>query len=369
MSKWRWVIISLLIVSVSGNVFLLYTLADLKKADSENLQTPLSSLPAAQPAKGVTTSIGAKAETTANRPATMKVFISQLLAQADYEQARYHLQNALKQQPRDAELLLLEAELLKRTAPLSDVALHYFDMLDMSLAHAVQQKVSVLLHELVNDAINNLSQTESWTALAVFTEPLFQYAPGNRQFTVALATAYAEQQKLGLMEATLAALPPDDPAHNEFASKYYSEPQPDQALTEPGSLPFDESAPRIALLPRGSHYLVPLSVNGNALSLLLDTGASQSALSADVFNRIKNNMSYRFLGNFTISTASGLSQAALIEVESVSLDIFHLKNVKMFVLPDAAKPNADGLLGMNILGQFTFFIDQRMNALHLQKDH
>ncbi|MBD3584142.1 clan AA aspartic protease [Salinimonas sp. HHU 13199] len=369
MKIWRWLTGGLLIFSISGNIVLLYILFEIKKSPAEKSVIPLPTTSDMQADAGDNTKTTVRPEQALSQTASMKVSISQLLKQGDYDRARFQLQNALKNHPRDADLLLLEAELLMRTAPLSDVALHYYDMLDMGLSDTIHETVSQRLQRLVDDAIDNLSQTQSWTALAIFAEPLFQYAPGNRQYTLALATAYAEQEKPGLMAATLAALPPDDPAHGEFASKYNRQPQPEPERSGPDASPFDASAPRVALLSQGSHFIVPIRVEEMPLSLLLDTGASQSALSADAFNRIKHEIAYRFLGNFTISTASGNSQAALIEVKAISISIFRLENLKMFVLPKAAKPRADGLLGMNILGQFTFFIDQRTNTLHLQKDH
>lgn len=369
MNRWRWLIGGLLIISVSGNVVLLYALFEQKNSPTGDPTVSLSSPPIVQPGADDNLNTTLQPEQVLSPPTTGRAYIAERLAQGEYEKARFALQNALKNHPQDAQLLLLEAELLMQTAPLSDVALHYYDMLDMTLSDPVHERVRQRLQRLVDEAIANLSQTKSWTALAIFTEPLFQYAPGNRQYTLALATAYAEQQKTGLMEATLAALPPEDPAHGEFASKYNRQPQPEPERSGPDASPFDASAPRVALLSQGSHFIVPVRVEEMPLSLLLDTGASQSALSADAFNRIKHHIAYRFLGNFTISTASGISQAALIEVKAISISIFRLENVKMFVLPEAAKPRADGLLGMNILGQFTFFIDQRTNTLHLQKDH
>lgn len=370
----RWLVGIALTVSLMMNAYLLIRLDYL----SDTARPSPSRLPSALPSENhepplqLTNVQDVKpAAGSVERPGEKAARIARLIDTKRYADARYSLREALNAAPHRVSLLYLEARLLRLTAPLSDVVLHYYDMLDMPLTVAEHKQVEQRLQTLVKETVTSLKQAKSWTALAMFMEPLYQYAPGNRAYTLALATAYGEQQNITLMQTTLAALPVDDPAHRQFSTAYArSVVAPTGDVTQPDSVStvVDNSDATISLLRKGTHFEAPVFIGDIQLSLLLDTGATQSAVFAASFEKIRTHLSYRFIGNFTIATASGSSQAALIEVDELQFGPYVLPDVKMFVLPEAAKNESDGLLGMNILGQFTFFIDQSLNTLYLKKD-
>jgi len=66
-------------------------------------------------------------------------------------------------------------------------------------------------------------------------------------------------------------------------------------------------------------------------------------------------------------TASGVVMGTVYSVSEVRLGQYSLENTKIAVLDFDISRNFDGLLGMNILGQFRFQIDQENTKLLLSK--
>ena len=297
-------------------------------------------------------------------PASAVNTITTLLESGDYSQAQQHLQQALRQSPDNVALMMLEARLLKHTAPLSEVVLHYYSLLDKPLKAAQLRKVIRERDLLVEDAMDQLKRAGSWDAMAIFLEPLVQRDPLQEDYALWLATAYGEQARYSAMEGTLAALDYDDPRAQRIRRLYrLSTPvsQPEVPVNQqPGVARRGEP---VSLTRQGAHFIAPVQLNRQPARLLLDTGATRTAITQTTFNRLSQNTATRFVGNFTINTAGGPADAALIELDQLSLGSYHMANVRVFVLPVAQLEEADGLLGMNVLGRFIFHLDQQAGLL------
>ena len=66
-------------------------------------------------------------------------------------------------------------------------------------------------------------------------------------------------------------------------------------------------------------------------------------------------------------TANGVAQGTVYLVPEINLGPFLLKNTRVAVLEFGIVQGIDGLLGMNVLGQFRFQIDQENRNLLLNK--
>ena len=67
-------------------------------------------------------------------------------------------------------------------------------------------------------------------------------------------------------------------------------------------------------------------------------------------------------------TAGGVTMGTVYTVSEFSLGPYLLSNTQIAVLDFTMKPGVDGLLGMNVLGQFRFQIDQENARLLLSKE-
>jgi len=118
-----------------------------------------------------------------------------------------------------------------------------------------------------------------------------------------------------------------------------------------------DSADSIALQKLGNQYAVNLDVNQrDSVKLLIDTGASMTAISSDSFNKLNASGEAVVQDRRVFRTANGLVQATVYSVPELSLGPHRLTNTQVAVIEFDTSRGIDGLLGMNILGQFRFQI-------------
>ena len=99
------------------------------------------------------------------------------------------------------------------------------------------------------------------------------------------------------------------------------------------------------------HYWAEAAVNGQAVRVLVDTGASAVALTVDDARRLgfdpaKLNYSYE------VNTASGQARAAEVKLASVSVAGAQVTDVDAFVIEKGLQTS---LLGMTYLGRLSQF--------------
>lgn len=282
------------------------------------------------------------------------------------------LNAALRAEPDNWELLMLEAEWIKQEKPLSDAIIHYYGLLERNPPAEIDREIRSIIPPLVDNALDKLRLAGQWDTLAQFIEPLFQYAPQNRTFIMQLAEAYGRQNKLTLMENVLASVMPDDPQAEAIRASVYRRLATREETGKPAAsrdAPPSKHAFVMKLEQTGDHYLAPVKLNGRHSRLLVDTGASITTVTADVFSQLRQRGHYRDLGKFTLNTAGGRVEARMITLEKVEFGPFKLNNVTLMVLPEDTLTGAEGLLGMNILKRFEFRIDQYQSALLLDPIH
>jgi clan AA aspartic protease (TIGR02281 family) len=121
----------------------------------------------------------------------------------------------------------------------------------------------------------------------------------------------------------------------------------------------------IALARRGNHYLVPAVINGaTELALIIDTGASVTTLSKRSFARIEGT-GLRYLGTQLFNTPNGITRGEVYRAASLQLGDSTLRDLDIAVLDFATRGDFDGLLGMNVLRNYRFNIDQDRAILHI----
>lgn len=282
-----------------------------------------------------------------------------------YAQAANFLQAYLKKYPRDIDFLILEAELVAKTGLLSDAIIQYYSLLNLPLDKAQSTEISNTIQKLTDNTIEQLKQAYSWDILAVFVEPLLQVAPTNRALILVLSQAYAQQQQVNLMENTLAALDYSDPDAMAIRKIIQGERTTREAPQLTQQSQGDKSATVISLSQHGDHYVVSAQLGGKNLNLLLDTGATTTAISGQVFNRLSHQTKNNFIGRFLVATASGNVLAPMYQFSSLKISHALVENITVMVLPMQGLEHADGLLGMNFLREFEFRLDQQNALLYL----
>lgn len=124
----------------------------------------------------------------------------------------------------------------------------------------------------------------------------------------------------------------------------------------------------IALQKTGNQYAVNLTNNRqDNVRLLIDTGASMTAISSTSFNSLGIGTNAVEQDRRVFRTAGGVVMGTVYTVAELRLGPYLLENTQVAVIDFETRRGIDGLLGMNILGQFRFQIDQENTQLHLSK--
>jgi len=115
----------------------------------------------------------------------------------------------------------------------------------------------------------------------------------------------------------------------------------------------------------GDHYIVNAVINNQEpVKLIIDTGATLTILSPRVIHNlglhVEDVQQY-----MDFSTANGVVQAPVISLESMRVQNHLVSDLQVGILPTFSHSQFDGLLGMNFLNQFAFFIDQKNSMLEL----
>ncbi|MBJ2128503.1 clan AA aspartic protease [Alteromonas sp. IB21] len=298
--------------------------------------------------------------------------LTTLLNDGKYALLATELTNFLKHEPLNESLLLLEGELIEMTKPLPTALVHYYDLAELPLSLETLSFIDSKIATLYQQAQTQLSQDEQWELVARLNEPLYQRIPDAKHYTLNLAEAYAYQQKLTLMEDVLAALPLNDRDANMIRDKAYemrdmasANTAPSHSEIEPTSSDAARYQTRVALERIGDQYRLEAKALNQKANMILDTGASTTAISSRLFARLGRMRNLTFIGNFNIRTASGTIEAPLVQIPRFYFAGYEFNDVSAIVLPEDALPDADGLLGMNVLGQFDFAIMPQSSELIL----
>lgn len=120
---------------------------------------------------------------------------------------------------------------------------------------------------------------------------------------------------------------------------------------------------RIPLGRVGEHFLVDARIDGNTpLRLIVDTGASITSLDHRAIRT-----SAPAIRHISVQTAGGIRSAQIHRVNHFSVNDVGVPSMEIALMDLSALSNADGLLGMNYLRRFDFYIDQDESILYLRK--
>ena len=121
----------------------------------------------------------------------------------------------------------------------------------------------------------------------------------------------------------------------------------------------------IPLSRMGQNFLVEATPgNAHSLQLLIDTGASMTILTPDALQM--QGIRYQVTGKKRVfNTANGTVDAPIYILESLTVGGWRVEQVEVGVLE---LNGVDGLLGMNYLRHFRFFIDQHASMLRLSQN-
>ena len=262
----------------------------------------------------------------------------------------------------DIEVLLLLADNQRFCGSPEEAA----RTLQIANAYAVNpgqlESVAAAVARLVVATDKYLTQQQGWIELLGFYELLEAIDLATNTSQLRRASLY---EKIGEMqhsrELLLQLRENDDRMNVEWTAALNLQ------LANSAEQPFAKDRPQheIPLTPRGNHYLVSAAINGNSqLALVIDTGASITTLSKESFSKI-DNTGVRYLGKKLFNTPNGMTQGEMYRVDSIQLGEIEILDLEIAVLDFEPSDGLDGLLGMNVLRNYRFEIDQDKEILYM----
>ena len=227
-----------------------------------------------------------------------------------------------------------------------------------------QRGVKKALQQLTARTDERLSEERRWIELLGYYEYLVAIDFTTPQFELRRALLYRRLGEQARGRELLASLRADADGGDPLWAATL-----EQHLVEPGTgiAPGADLSDAIPLERRGDGYIVQVTLNDQAtLKLLVDTGASMTALTRESFRRLQRQH-FSLLGTRLFNTANGYTRGDIYRASALTLGEERLENTTVAVLDLRTMDDIDGLLGMNVLRQFHFEIDQSAGAMQIRR--
>jgi len=297
--------------------------------------------------------------------AKMLTHARQLIAQSRFSPAEQLLQRLLLAAFRDVEARLLLAEVYLGQHHVKAAIDQLYEARGYAFRPPVLQRLSSRIRSIVTEQAATLTASHDHNALLGLYLQLTQLEPDHAPWFIQLASAQLalEDRESARRSLELVAY---DPAVGAQAQAMLAE-LADMLTGSPDTTPqlATAQASGIPLQRRGNHFMVAASPSHLAgIQLLIDTGASLTMLKPEVFQR--PGIRYQNSGRSEVfNTANGPIRAPVYILDSLTIGDSQVNQLEVGVLEIAGDTNMDGLLGMNFLRHFQFFIDQNEALLRL----
>jgi predicted aspartyl protease len=138
------------------------------------------------------------------------------------------------------------------------------------------------------------------------------------------------------------------------------------ACSHPGAPagPSPHEFARVPMSLQGVHPVVEARVNGQALRLLIDTGADQNVLSTQTVARLGLAVSRQTVSGQ--GAAGGYGAVPWVDLGAIGLGDALLNNQIGFVVALPEKANVDGILGLPLFARFVATLDYEAGELVLE---
>ncbi len=264
------------------------------------------------------------------------------------------VQAFLNSYPFDSQFLAIKAEANVKLERIVEAIEVYQQLYADTYEQKQQEYYQARARHLANEKIAQLKAQKAWQALVDFAQYMLNQEPGFAPYTLSMAEAMIALEQMYDAQNLLEPL---------LSNNYYRQAAQD-LLDKIDKARLVETA--IKLKPVGEHYLVSGILNhNNRVNLMIDTGASLSVLTQNVFDQLQSWTYPEYLRDTLLNTAGGQVNAPVYQFERFDIDGFFVDKIQFVVMPIEGMNDFDGLLGMNFLKHFKFEIDQQNNVLIL----
>ena len=228
------------------------------------------------------------------------------------------------------------------------------DLRDTYVDEIIERDISLTTTEYINEYIKILKDNDDLNRLIDFLKLLIENHFSNGKYIYMLGITYFNindyDNSLKILENLR-----DDEEYSQRAMEIIDNITKKIEISQKYSI-------KIKLKKQGVHYLVDALLNNEKkVKLLLDTGASKIVIHESIINELEHTI---INNSIEIKTAGGIVEASLVSIASIFVGEAFVKKIKI-ISSGIKNEKFDGLLGMNFLEKFDFYIDQQNSILHL----
>lgn len=218
------------------------------------------------------------------------------------------------------------------------------------------------LARIVDKAARKLVSQERYGALDQLYEQIALTLPELAEYNLKLASL---RIRMGNESGAFQPL-----AQIENHSKYGSQARKLLIQLEESQTVTATFVDEIPLNLRGGQYTVQAIIDpdrsggGTKIRLLVDTGATMTAIDVGVLARLGYDLNER---TEYFSTANGVVEAPVVTLGALAMGESTVSRISIGALKLDSQRSIDGLLGMNFLRHFEFKLNQQKQVLELQR--
>lgn len=282
-----------------------------------------------------------------------------LAAQGQFQSALQILELYLKSEYSDTRVLELQATVLRKSGNLLSAIRSLYDARSYAYQTADLERLNAAIRSTTSEYAGMLQSREEYERLVELFQLVTNIEPDYAPNFIALAKA-----QIGIKDYVSARnalmLVAEDARVSEEAKQLIKQ------LDNENNIGLTRQNTAVVPLHQvGDHYYIQASINGRfPIRLLLDTGASLTIIKPSAL--LSSGAAYKDSHNAAwFNTANGQVQAPIYTVDSLEMGGLEVREIEIGALEFTTSTETDGLLGMNILKHFHFFIDQNEKVLKI----
>lgn len=233
------------------------------------------------------------------------------------------------------------------------------------------QRITAAIRQTVKDSVKDLQENKDVSRQIKLYQMLTQLEPDYAEYFLHLALVYIQVENVNAARQALNLII-YDPVLGNDAQRLLAK------LDESTRVASNDSAPQetpesefvateIPLIRYGNHFIVEaLSAENKTLRLMIDTGASLTTIKPSVLK----HHGIKFIDidkGAVFVTAGGRVRAPIFDMKALIIGDYQVAPIRVVGIELLGDDQIDGLLGMNFLSRFHFFIDQEKAVLRLSE--